>query len=100
MGSLLSTPEKLNDPATVTFLAHEIAKRIFTFLMKEEDVAVDISQTLKHMGADSLVAIEIRNWWKQALSIDITVLELANKNNTMEVLGTLAVERLKERFLL
>ena len=100
MGSLSSEPDKLNDPATATFLAHEIAKRIFTFLMKEDDVAVDISQTLKHMGADSLVAIEIRNWWKQALAIDITVLELADKNNTMEILGALAVERLKEKFLI
>ena len=51
------------------------------------------------MGADSLVAIEIRNWWKQTLGIEITVLELADKSNTLELLGALAVERLKKKFL-
>lgn len=99
MGLLSSEPEKLNDPATVTFLAQGIAKHVFTFLMKE-DVAIDTSQTLTSMGADSLVSIEIRNWWKQALGVEITVLELADKSNTVELLGALAVERLKEKFLI
>ncbi|RDL36343.1 Uncharacterized protein BP5553_05695 [Venustampulla echinocandica] len=94
LGSLSSEPERLDDPATVTFFAQEIAKRIFAFLMKE-DVARDTSQTLVTMGADSLVAIEIRNWWKQTLGIEITVLELADTSNTMERLGALAVQRLK-----
>jgi aryl carrier-like protein len=89
--------ERLHEPDTVTFLAGEIARRIFAFLMKE-DVVVDVSHTLSAMGADSLVAIEIRNWWKQTLGIEITVLELADASATMEYLGRLAVTRLKEKF--
>jgi len=96
--SLPREPEKLNDPATVAFLAQEIARRVFSFLMKE-DVAIDTSQTLMSMGADSLVAIETRNWWKHALAVDIIVLELTHGGHTMEFLGGLAVERLKEKSL-
>jgi len=98
IASLPSEPQKLDDPETVTFLAVEIAKRISTFLMMDE-VEIDTNSSLSAMGADSLVAIEIRNWWKQALGVDITVLELSDKTNTMAHLGALAVERLKARFV-
>ncbi|KAI0124129.1 putative polyketide synthase [Xylariales sp. AK1849] len=96
LGSLVSEPERLDDASTTIFLAEQIAKRIFAFLM-QEDAIINTSQTLTSMGADSLVAIEIRNWWKQTLGIEITVLELADPSNTMELLGALAVERLKEK---
>ena len=99
LGSLSSEPERLDDPSTVTFFAQEISRRIFAFLIKE-DVDIDTSQTLASMGADSLVAIEIRNWWKQTLGIEVTVLELADASNTMELLGALAVQRLKEKLAL
>ncbi|KAH6649117.1 acyl transferase domain-containing protein [Truncatella angustata] len=96
LGSLTSEPERLDDLSATIFLAEEIAKRIFAFLM-QEDAVIDTSQTLTSMGADSLVAIEIRNWWKQTLGIEITVLELADSSKTMELLGALAVQRLKEK---
>ncbi|KAI1333951.1 acyl transferase domain-containing protein [Xylariaceae sp. FL0016] len=98
LGTLASEPERLDDPSTPIFLAEEIAKRVFAFLM-QEDAVIDTSQTLTSIGADSLVAIEIRNWWKQTLNIEITVLELADPSNTMELLGALAVQRLKEKLL-
>ncbi|KAK3936080.1 hypothetical protein QBC46DRAFT_420398 [Diplogelasinospora grovesii] len=60
LASLSTEPERLDEPKTVTFLAGEIAKRIFSFLMKE-DAAINVSQTLSAISADSLVAIEIRN---------------------------------------
>ena len=100
MASLAHSPERLNDGSTATFLAQEIAKRIFQFLMIERSAEeeVDTSHTLSSMGADSLVAIEIRNWWRQALGIEITVLELADKGNSLELLGGLAIERLRRKF--
>ncbi|KAK6827594.1 hypothetical protein PG987_010935 [Apiospora arundinis] len=98
LGSLAGEPERLDSPAAAAFLAEEIAKRVFAFLM-QDDAIVDTSQTLSSMGADSLVAIEIRNWWKQTLSIDITVLELSEASHTMERLGELAVQRLKEKLV-
>ncbi|KAM0343561.1 hypothetical protein ACHAPU_008456 [Fusarium lateritium] len=97
IASLSSEPGKLDDPETVTFLAVEIAKCISKFLMMDE-VEIDTSSSLSAMGADSLVAIEIRNWWKQALGVEISVLELSDKTNTMAHLGALAVERLKAKY--
>jgi hypothetical protein len=50
------------------------------------------------MGADSLVAIEIKNWWKQTFGVEVSALELADPSNTMEALGMLAVNRLREKY--
>jgi aryl carrier-like protein len=33
------------------------------------------------MGIDSLVVIEIRNWWRQTLGLDISVMEFMNAGN-------------------
>lgn len=96
--SLPVEQEKLDDPATTPFLAEEIARHIFKFLLRE-DAVVNMSQTPMSLGADSLVAIEIRNWWRQALGVEITIFELTNRAHTMEALAALAVERLKEKFL-
>jgi len=41
---------------------------------------IDGGMTLTDVGVDSLVAIELRNWWKQSLGSDISVLELLNVN--------------------
>lgn len=94
--SLASEPDLLDQPSTATFFAREIHKRVFAFLLKE-DSDIDLSLTLSSMGADSLVAIEIRNWWKQAFGTDVSVLELGEGGATMEQLGMLAVRRLKEK---
>ncbi|KAK4185845.1 hypothetical protein QBC35DRAFT_502794 [Podospora australis] len=98
LGTLANEPERLDEPSTTTFLTQEIAKRVFSFLM-QEDAVIDGSQTLTSMGADSLVAIEIRNWWKQTLAIEISTLELSDPSRTMDMLGALAVQRLKEKLL-
>lgn len=94
--ALSTQPEKLDDSATVDFITGNIAQRISTFLMVEND-AIDNNQTLTSMGADSLVAIEIKNWWKQTFGIDVSVLELADPSNTIEDLGRLAAKRLRKK---
>ena len=96
LASLSSNRERLESPETASFQAQEIAKRVLAFLMKE-DTAIGTSYTLLSMGADSLVAIEIRNWWKQAIGVDESVLELADPANTIEHLGALAASRLRAK---
>lgn len=99
--SLTAEPEKLDEPETPVLFAQEIAKRVAAFLMrKEEDTVLDLSQTLADMGADSLVAIEIRNWWKQTFGMEVSILELNSPGQTVESLGRLATQRLKEAYLL
>ena len=96
LASLASDPSKLELKSTAMFLAQEIAQRVLTFLMRD-DAVVDTSQTLTAMSVDSLVSIEIRNWWKQTFGTDVPVLELRD-GGSIERLGELPVERLGEKY--
>ena len=69
----------------------------FTSLMKGEEV-IDVSLTLAAIDVDSLVAIEIRNWWKQNFGIEVSVPELMS-GGSIGQLGELAARRLKEKFI-
>src|SRR5271156_4595646 len=77
LSAMMAEPSKLDENGSVQTLAREIGYRVSTFLMKEDE-NIDISQTLAAAGVDSLVGIEVRNWWKQQLGIDVSVLELIN----------------------
>lgn len=94
--TLKSNPALLNNPETTDYLAIEIGKKLFSFLLRgEEDLDVNIS--LSQLGMDSLVGVEMRSWWKQAFGFDISVLELLGAGN-LEGLGTHAVEGLAKKF--
>ena len=83
-----SDPFILKNPESSILLAKEIGKKLFDFLLKPgEDL--DISRSLADMGMDSLVAIEMRSWWKQVFEFDISVLEMLG-TGTLEALGGFA----------
>lgn len=87
----------LGQPAAAEFLAGQIRDRVATFLMRRDDEApLALGLTLAAAGVDSLVAIELRNWWKQNLGADVSVLELMN-GGSIQRLGGLAAKRLRER---
>ncbi|KAK6852913.1 hypothetical protein PG995_011464 [Apiospora arundinis] len=96
ISSLAAEPNRLEDKTSAEMLAKEMAKQVSTFLGKDAEI-VDINQTLAVAGVDSLVAIELRNWWSNNLVVEVTVLELMN-GGTMEQLGELAVQRLKKKY--
>ena len=96
VGSLMAEPGKLNDKSSSELLARAIATRVSKFLMNDEQ-DIDLSQTLAAIGVDSLVAIELRNWWKQSLGVEVSVLELTN-SGSLKQLGELAVERLRAKY--
>ncbi|KAI6827416.1 polyketide synthase [Hortaea werneckii] len=77
-------------------LARELSKQVATVLMLGED-EIDVDRSLTDVGMDSLVAIEMRNWWKQNLGVDVSVLELKDGRSILR-LGELAATRLKERY--
>lgn len=77
------------------FLTNAIGIRIYQFMMQPvEDLNTSIS--LKSLGVDSLITIEIRNWWRRNLGIEISVLEILDAG-TIEVLGELAIQRLRAK---
>ncbi|KAK5991578.1 Highly reducing polyketide synthase gloL [Cladobotryum mycophilum] len=89
-------PEILNDPETLERASLEIGKTLFGFLMIPEE-NLDVEMTLSSIGVDSLVAIEIRNWWRRTLLVEITVLEIMN-TGTIKGLGKLAISALAEKY--
>lgn len=96
LSSLMAEPDKLDDKASVDLVTGAIGERLSTFLMRTEQ-DLDLTQTLSALGVDSLVGIELRNWWKQSLGVEVSALELMN-GGTVEQLGAMAVERLKTKY--
>lgn len=82
----------LKAPGTAAFLAREVGRKLFSFLLKSEE-DLNTSVPLSQLGMDSLVGVEMRSWWRQAFGFDITVLELLGSGN-LDALGSHAAEGL------
>lgn len=82
----------LKAPGVAQVVAMEIGKKLFDLLLKEHD-DLNIMLPLVDLGLDSLVAIELRAWWKQAFKFDISTLEMLGMGS-LEALGQHAVEAL------
>jgi aryl carrier-like protein len=69
---------------------------VFSFLLKpEEDLVTSCS--LSELGMDSLVAIEVKQWWKATFEFDISVLELMGMGS-LDVLGEHAAHGMLKLF--
>ena len=87
-----SDPSIISQPDTSLFLATEIGKKLFAFLLKPEE-ELNTKLSLSDLGMDSLVAIEVRAWWRQTFEFDITVLEMLQMG-TLDALGKHATDKL------
>lgn len=96
LSTMMSDPSKLDLKSSTETIARELANCVSNFLMKGDE-EIELSSTLSAIGVDSLVAIEVRNWWRQNLGIDVSVLELTS-GGSIEQLGELATKRLKEKY--
>lgn len=85
-------PSLLSEIASKDFLAMEIGKKIFKFIMRNEE-ELDVSLKLTDLRLDSLMAIELRRWYKQVLGIEVSVLEIL-ASGTIAGLGEVAVKAL------
>lgn len=88
-------PEILNETRNVEYLSKEIGRKVFSFMLRDE-ADLDTSLTLKQIGLDSLMAIELRRWWKQAMGLEISVLEIM-ATGPIEALGAVAAQSLKAK---
>ncbi|KAJ5910086.1 Acyl transferase/acyl hydrolase/lysophospholipase [Penicillium tannophilum] len=91
-----NNPTLLVKPDSAHLLALEIGKKVFSFLLKSED---DLHTwcSLSELGMDSLVAIEVRQWWKMTFEFDISVLEMMGMG-TLDALGEHAAKGLLKLF--
>jgi hypothetical protein len=88
--ALLSASESL------VLVTHEIGACIYAYMLRPIE-ELDTTVTLNALGVDSLVTIEIRNWWRRSLGVDVSTLEMLNAGS-IDALGVLAIERLKAKY--
>ncbi|KAH3950534.1 hypothetical protein HBI56_154300 [Parastagonospora nodorum] len=87
-----SDPEILGKPETPAYIALEVGKQLMKLLLRPDD-ELDITLPVQQLGLDSLIGIELRNWWRLTFGFDISVLQLLGFG-TLEELGKQAVKGL------
>ncbi|PFH63073.1 hypothetical protein XA68_18210 [Ophiocordyceps unilateralis] len=94
--SVANSPEMLDDPASLDIVTEEIGRAVCGFLaLSPEDV--DRKANLNAKGLDSLVGIEVRNWWNRTFGLDNNVFSITSAG-TVENLGKKAIASLKEKY--
>lgn len=92
--SITASPSLLDTPSNLEFLTAQIGMCIYN-LMSRDVKELDPSLNLTQLGVDSLVAIEIRNWWRRTLGVNVSVLEFMSAGSISN-LGKLATKAIKE----
>ncbi|KAM0563317.1 hypothetical protein ACHAPJ_001035 [Fusarium lateritium] len=93
LSSVKNDPSILNSQKSINVLVLEIGKKLASLLLTG-DVELDISMSTVDMGLNSLVAIELRGWWKLTSGFDISTLEMLSMG-TLEALGKRTADGLK-----
>ena len=91
-----SIPALLDLPDSIALLAQEAGTTLSGFMMRGEE-EVDLNVPLATLGVDSLLSIELRNWFRQKVGVEITVLEVVN-GGSLTGLAEHAATKLKEKF--
>lgn len=89
-------PLMLEEPSNADFLTREIRRCLCNFMLASEE-DLDVERPLAAVGMDSLVAIEIRNWWRQSLGLEISVLEIMAAESIVQ-LGRNALGGLRSKY--
>ncbi|KAK5988830.1 Highly reducing polyketide synthase pspA [Cladobotryum mycophilum] len=89
-------PSTLDGDEAQNFLATEIGKTLFGFLMRDVEL-LNVDDSLESLGVDSLVSIELRNWFRQRLGFEMTSLEILASPSLL-ALGQHSASMLKKKF--
>lgn len=82
----------LGEESTADALAHEIGVKIQDLMMRSQD-EVDVSESLADIGLDSLMAIQLRRWFKSVVGVQLSVLEIM-ATPSLRQLGALTATKL------
>ncbi|KAL0936929.1 polyketide synthase [Colletotrichum truncatum] len=93
LGKLAADPSALDATESRDFLTARIGDTIYGMMMKNKD-EVNVNLPLAALGVDSLVAIEIRDWWQRTFGLHVNVLEIMGASG-IRMLGHMAVDGLK-----
>ncbi|KAI0835035.1 hypothetical protein F5Y06DRAFT_142856 [Hypoxylon sp. FL0890] len=98
LSSARQDPAILKEAEAAQTLAYAIGLKVLNLLFRPEaDLGAVVKTGLSDIGMDSLVAMELRSWWKQTFNMDIKVLDMLRMGN-MEVLGKYAADELAKAF--
>jgi hypothetical protein len=91
-----TNPSSLSSEESIALLAKEIGETLFGFMMRSiEDL--DLNVPLSSLGVDSLVSIELRNWFRQKVGVEFTVLEIIGSGCLLD-LGKQTAAKLGEKY--
>ena len=86
---LITSSESIHEAAFI--VAESLSGKLSKILsMPEENI--DLTKPMHVVGVDSLVALEIRNWFARELEVDVTVFEIL-ENRSINDLGLEVVRR-------
>ncbi|KAK3688033.1 hypothetical protein B0T22DRAFT_425418 [Podospora appendiculata] len=85
LAAIEANPQILAEDTSVNALAHHVGAALGGFMMKAE--VLDPTAAFATLGIDSLVAIEMRNWARQRLGVDVSVLEVMRAGNILTLAG-------------
>ena len=95
LDAIRSTPAILKSAYASELLAREIGAALLALIMRPRE-DLDVEAPLSTIGIDSLVGLEVRNWMRRTLLVELTVQEIVQAKNVRE-LGALALEKIVER---
>ncbi|KAL2875906.1 hypothetical protein SGCOL_008902 [Colletotrichum sp. CLE4] len=97
LNSAAADPNILTSTETSKFIARQIAVQLFQLLLKpvEDEEEIDVNMSIQDAGLDSLVAVEMRGWWKGVFGFEVSVLEMLGMGSLL-ALGKRAVKGLEE----
>ena len=90
MKNVHADPGMLNVEVNLEFLTRSIGECVYNLMSRPVD-EYDPAMSLSGLGVDSLVSIEIRNWWRHTLGVNTSVLEIMG-SSSIAMLGKLAAD--------
>ncbi|KAF7179751.1 hypothetical protein CNMCM7691_008801 [Aspergillus felis] len=96
ISSVAAKPAVLEEADTFPFLTKQISRKISSLLLHAED-DIDTAKSLSALGVDSLGRIEITNWCKTSLGLDIGVFDITAAE-TIAKLAQIALDGLRAKF--
>ena len=83
-------PSILSQPGTLQVLSKEVALKLLDLLLKPSSGIADENfkdVSLAELGLDSLIAIEVRNWWRHTFGFEISMLDLLASETVGDLAG-------------
>ena len=68
------------------FLAAEIGRKVYNIMLRPEGETANVSASPAELGVDSLMATELRRWFRQAFGLKVSVLQILSAES-LEQLG-------------